>query len=95
LTSFFCFGSELPGFGHTRLLLSTVADELETWQLVVDESISQVFNAYTSTANALAMKMASQVWFSKTNTSFLNVIVIFVKNVCFFPFNGIDSALVR
>jgi interferon-induced GTP-binding protein Mx len=84
LTCFFCFGSELPGFGHTRLLLSTVADELETWQLVVDESISQVFNAYTSTANALAMKMASQVWFSRTNTSFLNVKVIFLLKLYVF-----------
>ena len=52
---------ELPGFGHTRLLLSTVADELEAWQLQVDESVSQAFNAYTSTANALAMKMTAQV----------------------------------
>lgn len=52
---------ELPGFGHTRLLLSTVADELETWQLQVDECISEVFTAYTSTASALATKTASQL----------------------------------
>lgn len=52
---------ELPGFGHTRLLLSTVADELQAWQLQVDEAVSQAFNAYTSTANALAMKMTQQV----------------------------------
>ena len=51
---------ELPGFGHTRLLLSTVSHELETWQLQVDECISEVFTAYTSTANALATKMANQ-----------------------------------
>ena len=57
----YCQHRELPGFGHTRLLLSTVADELEAWQLQVDESVSQVFNAYTSTANALALKMTSQV----------------------------------
>jgi hypothetical protein len=61
-----CFGClltnrELPGFGHTRLLLSTVADELQAWQLQVDEAVSQAFNAYTSTANALAMKMTQQV----------------------------------
>jgi interferon-induced GTP-binding protein Mx1 len=56
-----CIYRELPGFGHTRLLLSTVADELHSWQLQVDEAVSQTFNAYTSTANALAMKMTQQV----------------------------------
>lgn len=54
-------GRELPGFGYTRLLLATVADELETWRLQVEDTVSQVFNAYTTTANALAVKMVAQL----------------------------------
>lgn len=34
---------------------------VQAWQLQVDEAVSQAFNAYTSTANALAMKMTLQV----------------------------------
>lgn len=70
-----CSYSELPGFGHTRLLLSTVADELQAWQLQVDEAVSQTFNAYTSTANALAMKMTQQVRKFWRKLSFIDAVL--------------------
>lgn len=35
-------GRELPGFGSTRLLLSAVADELDTWKMAVEDTADRV-----------------------------------------------------
>lgn len=54
-------GRELPGFGSTRLLLSTVAEELDTWRLQVEDTVYQLVELYLKIAHALADKLTSQV----------------------------------
>lgn len=60
-------GRELPGFGSTRLLLSTVAEELDSWRLQTEDTVFQLFELYLSIAHALADKLMVQ--FPKLNAA--------------------------
>lgn len=57
----FVFFRELPGFASTRILLSTVAEELDTWRGQVEDAIRQLFDSYSETANLLSQKLTLQV----------------------------------
>ncbi|RYH22019.1 hypothetical protein EON65_19825 [archaeon] len=51
----------MPGFGSTRLLLSTVAEELDSWRLQVEDTVYQLFELYIKIAQGLADKLTLQV----------------------------------
>lgn len=52
---------ELPGFGSTRLLLSTVAEELDSWRSQIEDTISILFESYAKVGQELADKLTIQV----------------------------------
>jgi hypothetical protein len=51
---------ELPGFGSTRLLLSSIAEDLDTWRTQAEEAIGKLFEVYVQVANELADKLTLQ-----------------------------------
>jgi interferon-induced GTP-binding protein Mx1 len=65
-------GRELPGFGSTRLLLSTVAEELDSWRLQVEDTVSQLFELYLTIAHTIADKLTAQ--FPQLNAVISNIL---------------------
>ena len=45
---------ELPGFGSTRLLLSSIAEDLDSWRTQAEEAVGKLFEVYVQVANDLA-----------------------------------------
>ena len=54
-------GRELPGFGSTRLLLSSVSTELLQWREFVEEALLQMGDCMIDCAEFLAEKISAGV----------------------------------
>jgi hypothetical protein len=52
-------GRELPGFGSTRLLLSTVANELDTWKMSIEDCVQSLLSTYGDVSQALSHSIMS------------------------------------
>jgi interferon-induced GTP-binding protein Mx1 len=52
-------GRELPGFGSTRLLLSTVANELDTWKMSIEDCVQSLLSTYGEVSQALSHSLMS------------------------------------
>lgn len=52
---------ELPGFGSTRLLLSTVSQELDCWRALIEDLVLQSFETYESISMTLTDRLTAQV----------------------------------
>jgi hypothetical protein len=76
-------GRELPGFGSTRLLLSTVSEELDCWRSQIEDTVIETFDFYRNISESLSEKLTGQVSLHDTaelyftsNRSIFTVIVI-------------------
>lgn len=63
-------GRELPGFGSTRLLLATVSEELDGWRTQIENTISCLFDVYTTVAYKLADRLTLHVSISNLYPSY-------------------------
>lgn len=50
-------GRELPGFGSTRLLLSTVANELDTWKMSIEDCVQHLLTTYAEVSSTLSQTL--------------------------------------
>lgn len=91
-------GRELPGFGSTRLLLSTVADELDTWKMSMEDCVQQLLSTYSDVAVSLVHQlMAAYPYLRRVIQEVLTVNVtaaqdVLQKRVEEMFFHSIESA---